>query len=102
MENTHFKEAHPTIHNINTYTNIIHTIYSPKRLKDAIMSFKSYKAAGPDTLKLIIIQIAWHKICDFVRGLMIKSHELQQVPKPWQESNGYSCINQAELTTTNL
>ena len=93
MEKTHFKKD-PHANNItnkqhiNPDPNIIDKIYNPKRLEDAIMSFDPLKAAGPDTLKPIIIQKAWHSIKDVTRDIMIKCHEKQHIPKPWQESNG--------------
>ena len=52
------------------------------------MSFDPLKAAGPDTLKPIIIQKAWHSIRDVTRYSMIKCHEKQHIPKPWREANG--------------
>ena len=50
--------------------NIINKIYNTKRLEDAIMSFDPFKAAGPDTLKPVIIQKAWHSIKDVTRDIM--------------------------------
>lgn len=50
-------------------------IYDPDRLERAVKTFGPDKAAGPDTIKPIIIQKAWEMIKDIVRTIMIKNHE---------------------------
>ena len=96
MKKTHFKND-PNTNDISNKQHIkpdpnkinkINKIYNPKKLEDAIMSSDPLKAAGPDTLKPIIIQKAWHSIKDVTRDIMINCHEKQHIPKPWREADG--------------
>ena len=92
MGNSHFKDDPSTythITNLQPHNqDIIEKIYNPHRLKEAVLSFDPLKAAGPDTLKPIIIQKAWKHINEITRLIMIKSHEQQYIPSPWRESTG--------------
>ena len=71
-----------------TTLELIKKIYTPERLERAVMSFDPNKAAGPDSLKPIIIQKAWHKINNIARDIMICSHVTNHIPAPWQEVDG--------------
>ena len=94
MKKCHFKDdtnssnTHTNNHHIPIDNHTTQKIYSTTRLKEAVMSFDPHKAAGPDTLKPIIIQKAWAHISDITRNIMIRSHETQHIPTPWRESNG--------------
>ena len=93
MAQTHFKDcsddsqATPCIATLPSI-NLMATIYKPERLKEAVKSFDPLKAAGPDSLKPIIIQKAWEHIKDITTNIMIRSHELLHIPAPWRESTG--------------
>ena len=50
-------------------------IYDPDRIIRAVNSFDPDKAAGPDTIKPIIIQKAWSTIKDITRMILIKNHK---------------------------
>ena len=91
MAETHFQNGPSTHHTEpntpnETQPNNIEQIYNPDRIRKALFTFEPYKAAGPDTLKPLIIQKSWPIIKDIVRNLMIRSQELQHIPKPWQEA----------------
>ena len=93
MASTHFKESAsppPVIpanpHHISQ--DLLNKIYSPDRLEKAVGSFEPFKAAGPDTLKPIIIQKAWNHIKDITRTIMSKNHETQHIPTLWRNSLG--------------
>ena len=97
MASVHFKEGDNTppttpqqnLHNpITVQQELLNKIYSPDRLDKAIGSFEPHKAAGPDTLKPIVIQKAWTHIKDITRTIMTKNHETQHIPAPWRESLG--------------
>ena len=93
MASFHFKESgHQTPpipgNPIEISQETLDIIYSPARLKEAVESFEPYKAAGPDTLKPIIIQKAWKHISDITRNIMIRNHETQHIPTQWRESLG--------------
>ena len=93
MASFHFKESGhqtPPIPNnpIEISREILDNIYNPERLKEAVESFDPNKAAGPDTLKPIIIQKAWKHISDITRNIMIRNHETQHIPTQWRESLG--------------
>ena len=68
--------------------DLLNTIYNPDRLDKAIRTFEPDKAAGPDTLKPIIIQKAWSHIKDITRAIMIKNHSSQHIPTLWRSSLG--------------
>ena len=59
MLETHFKNDPASINN-TSHTHVlplktlVHTIYDPKRLDEAVKSFDPDKAAGPDSIKPII------------------------------------------------
>ncbi|MCP4489190.1 MAG: hypothetical protein GY820_18040 [Gammaproteobacteria bacterium] len=94
MTKTHFKddstyqqdlEITPTI---TPPAELMEQIYDPDRINRAVNSFDPDKAAGPDTLKPIIIQKAWSTIKDITRMIMIQNHKIQHIPVPWRESLG--------------
>ena len=91
MEKSHFKTdnfpSHTSDYTLPS-TQLLNTIYSKARVEEAIMSFDPFKAAGPDTLQPITIQKAWKHINNDIIAIMIKSHEMQHIPKPWTEANG--------------
>ena len=73
---------------LSTSKDLTDKIYSLKRLEEAVKSFEPYKAAGPDTIKPILIQKAWPHIQHITRNIMIRNHELQHIPSLWRESAG--------------
>ena len=93
MLETHFKDD-PASTNNNPHTHVlppntlVDKIYDPKRLDEAVNSFDPDKAAGPDSIKPIILQKSWNLIKSFIRSIMMRSHELQHIPSPWTESKG--------------
>ena len=93
MLETHFKDD-PVSTNNATHTHVLRPktlvdkIYDPKRLDEAVNSFDPEKAAGPDSIKPIILQKSWNLIKSFTRSIMTRSHELQHIPSPWTESKG--------------
>ena len=93
MLETHFKDD-PASTNNATHTHVlppktlVDKIYDPKRLDEAVNSFDPDKAAGPDSIKPIILQKSWNLIKSFTRSIMMRSHELQHIPSPWTESKG--------------
>ena len=93
MTQTHFKESvtdppEPPPCPLPITTTLLDKIYSPDRIEEALKSFDPLKAAGPDTLKPIIIQKAWTHIKDITRTIMTKNHETQHIPTLWKESIG--------------
>ena len=93
MTRTHFKDSvtdppMPPPGPLPITTTLLNTIYSPDRIEEALKSFDPLKAAGPDTLKPIIIQKAWTHIKDITRTIMTKNHETQHIPTLWKESLG--------------
>ena len=93
MTQIHFKDCTqdlqaPPITTSQPPNNLTSTIYSQDRLSEAIKSFDPLKAAGPDSLRPILIQKAWNHIKDITANIMIRNHELQHIPKPWKESLG--------------
>ena len=93
MTQTHFKDcAHdlraPPCTVTSPPNSLTQTIYSPERLQQAVNTFDPLKAAGPDTLRPIIIQKAWVHVKDTITNIMIRNHELQHIPGPWRESLG--------------
>ena len=93
MLETHFKDD-PASTNNASHTHVlppktlVDKIYDPKRLDEAVNSFDPDKAAGPDSIKPIILQKSWNLIKSFTRSIMMRSHELQHIPSPWTESKG--------------
>ena len=93
MLETHFKDD-PASTNNAPHTHVlppktlVDKIYDPKRLDEAVNSFDPDKAAGPDSIKPIILQKSWNLIKSFTRSIMMRSHELQHIPSPWTESKG--------------
>ena len=75
-------------------------IYNQDRLDKAIRTFEPDKAAGPGTLKPIIIQKAWSHIKDISRAIMIENHSSQHIPTLWRSSLGIF-FPKPGLTTTN-
>ena len=93
MAQTHFKDCThdlraPPFTRTNPPDNLTENIYSDERLHEAVKSFDPLKAAGPDTIRPIIIQKAWQQIKDLTRKIMIRNHELQHIPTAWKESLG--------------
>ena len=66
-----------------------------------IMKKIHFKDGDPPT-HTNIIQKAWHNILKTVRNIMIKSHEMQNVPGPWTESNCTFLPKRAKQITINL
>ena len=93
MLETHFKDD-PASTNNAPHTHVLRPktlvdkIYDPKRLDEAVNSFDPDKAAGPDSIKPIILQKSWNLIKSFTCSIMMRSHELQHIPSPWTESKG--------------
>ena len=88
MLETQFKDE-PASTNNASHTHVL----PPKTLVDkiydeAVNSFDPDKAAGPDSIKPIILQKSWNLIKSFTCSIMIRSHELQHIPSPWKESKG--------------
>ena len=83
MLETHLKDD-PASTNNTSHTHVL----PPKTLDEAVKSFDPDKAAGPDSIKPIILQKAWNFIKSSTRSIMIRSHELQHIPSPWTESKG--------------
>ena len=93
MAQTHFKDCShdlraPPVTCTIPPDNLTNNIYNDERLHEAVNSFDPLKAAGPDTLRPIIIQKAWQQIKDLTRKIMIRNHELQHIPTAWKESLG--------------
>ena len=93
MLETHFKDDPSSTNNApHTYVlppkTLVDKIYDPKRLDEAVNSFDPDKAAGPDSIKPIILQKSWNLIKSFTHSIMMRSHELQHIPSPWTESKG--------------
>ena len=93
MASVHFKNsatappvAPPDINPISQ--QLLDKIYNPDRLDKAVLTFEPDKAAGPDSLKPIIIQRAWSHIKDITRAIMIKNHTSQHIPTLWRSSLG--------------
>ena len=84
MLETHFKDD-PASTNNTSHTHVlplktlVDKIYDPKRLDEAVKSFDPDKAAGPDSIKPIILQKAWNLIKSSTRSIMIRSHQLQHI-----------------------
>ena len=93
MLETHFKDDSASTNN-TSHTHVlppktlVDKICDPKRLDEAVKSFDPDKAAGPESIKPIILQKAWNLIKSSTRSIMIRSHELQPIPSPWTESKG--------------
>ena len=93
MIDSHFKkDPNQTTDYEITHTTppktLMHKIYNPDRIDKAVNEFEPDKAAGPDGIKPIILQKAWPVIKDITRKILIRSHELQHIPKPWTEYKG--------------
>jgi len=92
MAQTHFRECPndpppnttPTLHTPDK--ELTDKIYSLSRLEEAVKSFDPLKAAGPDTIRPIIIHKAWPHIQNITRNIMISNHELQHIPSLWRDS----------------
>jgi hypothetical protein len=93
MEQTHFKDC---AHDLRAPSNTIVTptddltckIYNLDRQQQAVDSFDQLKAAGPDTIRPIIVQKVRQHIKAITRSIMIHNHELQYIPNTWKESLG--------------
>ena len=93
MSEVHFKgHDHdlraPTTNTSEPPDDLLKTIYHPDRLLEAVNSFDPFKAAGPDTLRPIVIQKAWNNIKENIQHIMVQNHKLQHIPEPWKESLG--------------
>ncbi len=96
LVNTHFREgpANEPIQNSESEppstppSDLVDMIYDHFRLTEAVKSFDPDTAAGPDSIKPIVIQKAWDRISTITRKIMIGNHQLQHVPAPWMESKG--------------
>jgi hypothetical protein len=90
MAQTHFKDCahdlrapHDTI--VTPSDNLTCKIYNPDWLQQTVDSFDPLKAAGPDTIRRIIVQKVLQHIKANTRSIMIRNHELQPIPIPLRQ-----------------
>ena len=96
MTNTHFTSAdddrsnneQAPIPDIPDSSTSVETIFSPRRVRKALSEFDPLSAAGPDGIRLIMLQKGWNSIHNAFTKIIKASYLNSHTPAVWNNSNG--------------